>query len=82
MSRKILDFEKLSKRRIEAYFHRRNEIKTKPKIVSYQEFKKILLEVGGEKATKAKYEQYKIEIELLAEGKEYIPDEEEGAFNE
>jgi len=46
-----------------------------PRIVSYEEFKKALLEVGGEKATKAKYEQYKIELESLAEGIEYIPEE-------
>lgn len=48
-----------------------------PKILSYEEFKKILLEVGGEKATKAQYEQYKAEEEFYAEGGKYIPDEEE-----
>ena len=52
-------------------------MKTKLKAVSYQEFKKIFCEVGGERATKAKYEQYKIEVELSNEGIEYIPDDED-----
>lgn len=50
-------------------------MKTKLKTICYQEFKRILREVGGERATKAKYEQYKIEEQLENDGIEYISEE-------